>query len=309
MLKNSGLKRNTLSIGQDFSKHKVLYAMMLPYFALFTLMIIIPIIVTIVLSFTYYNMFQMPSFIGITNYANLLIDDDVFFISLKNTITFAIITGPVSYFFCFFMAWFINEFNVKTRVLLTFVFYAPSLSSSVYFIWYFIFHGDAYGILNGVLMSSGVLTNPIQWLSDPRYMLIVLMFVQVWMSLGTGFLSFIAGFQSIDRSMYEAGAIDGIKNRFQELIHITLPMVKPQMIFSAVMQIAASFSVSQISMALCGFPSTNYAAHTLVLHVTDYAMVRYEMGYACAISVVLFVLTLLFKRGIDISFKYVRSDD
>ncbi len=302
-------KISSISLKNDLIKNKDLYLLMLPYFLLFFLMIVLAMVSSIILSFTYYNMFETPTFVGISNYTSLLIDDEVFYIALKNTIAFAVITGPISYILCFFMAWFINEFGAKSRVFLTFIFYAPSLSSSVFFIWQFIFSGDAYGFINGQLMAFGLINDPIQWLSDPKYNLIILMVIQIWMSLGAGFLAFIAGFNMIDNSLYEAGMIDGIRNRFQELFYITLPMVKPQLVFSAVMQIAISFSVSTISMQLCGFPSTNYSAHTIVLHLMDYAMIRYEMGYACAIAVALFVLTILFKKALDLGLRYVKSDD
>jgi len=214
----------------------------------------------------------------------------------------------LSYFFCFILAWFINDFSSGVRVFLTFIFYAPSLSSAVFFVWVFLFSGDAYGFINGSLMNIGIINEPIQWLTDPKYNFTILMIVQVWMSLGTGFLAFIAGFHSIDCSLYEAGSIDGVRNRFQELIYITLPMMKPQLVFGAVMQISASFAVSTVSMALCGFPSPNYSAHTIVLHIMDFAMIRYDMGYACAVSVFLFVLTLLVKRGVDLVMRYINDE-
>lgn len=279
--------------------------MILPYILLFTLFIIIPIISSIVLSFTDYDMFSKPDFIGIKNYLSLFVNDTVFYTALKNTLVFAVITGPLSYFLCFLTAWFINEFPKWLRMILTLLFYAPSLSSSVYFIWTFIFSGDTYGIANGFLMQTGIINEPVQWFTDTKYMLPVLMIVQIWMSLGTSFLAFIAGFQGIDRSLYEAADVDGIRNRWQELIYITFPLLKPQLIFSAIMQITASFSVSTISQQLCGLPSTKYAAHTLVLHIMDYGTIRYEMGYACAVSVVLFVFVLLVKKLIDLAMSYV----
>ena len=301
-------EKPTLTYRRDFMQHKVLYFMLIPFFFFFFMMTILPILISVVISFTNYNMFEAPTFAGVDNYIRMLVDDDVFMISLKNTIAFAVITGPLSYVFCFLMAWLINEFTVKARVLLTFIFYAPSLSSSLYFIWTFIFNGDSYGLVNGILLSLGIINDPIQWLSDPSTNLIVLMLIQLWMSLGTGFLSFIAGFQSIDKSLYESGMIDGVRNRFQELIYITLPMVKPQMLFGAIMQITTSFSVSTISEQLCGFPSTNYSAHTLVLHIKDVGLARSEMGYACTVAVALFLITLLFKRCIDFAFQYIKSD-
>lgn len=289
----------------DVGRHKLLYLMILPYIVLFTLFTIVPILAAICLSFTDYNMFSAPDFTGIKNYLSLFVEDTVFYTALKNTLLFAVVTGPIGYFLCFLMAWFINEFPRYIRMTLTLLFYAPSLSSSIYFIWQYIFSGDTYGIINAFLMQLGLLKEPIQWLTDTRYMLGVLMIIQLWMSLGTSFLAFIAGFQGIDRSLYEAADVDGVRNRWQELIYITFPLLKPQLIFSAIMQITAAFSVSTISQQLCGMPSTKYAAHTLVLHILDYGSIRYEMGYACAISVVLFVLVLLVKKLIDLCLRYV----
>lgn len=298
-----------ITFRQELRKEKALYLMLAPYFLLFFFAVLLPILASVFLSFTYYNMFETPKFLGLDNYISLLFDDDVFYIALKNTILFVLVTGPLSYFICFIIAWFINDFPKTVRVVLTFIFYAPALSSSVYFIWQFLFSGDAYGYINGLLMQTGLINEPIQWLSDGRYNLTILMIIQVWMSLGTGFLSFIAGFNSVDSTIYEAGAIDGVRNRFQELFYITVPMMKPQLLFGAVMQIATSFSVSTISMQLCGFPSTNYSAHTLVLHLMDHSLIRFEMGYANAIAVVLFLLTLFVKRVIDLVMRYIKDDE
>jgi len=207
------------------------------------------------------------------------------------------------------VAWFVNEMPRKARVGMTLAFYAPTLSTAVYFVWQYLFSGDAYGLVNGTLMTIGILDEPVQWLSDPRYNLWILILVQLWMSLGTSFLAFIAGFQSIDPSLYEAAEIDGIRNRYQELMYVTLPIMKPQMLFGAVMQVAVSFSVSTLSIQLCGFPSTKYSAHFLVLHMMDYGTIKYEMGYASAVAVVLFLLMLMVKRAIDRLLRYVGDVD
>lgn len=293
---------------RDVRDNKELYILLLPFCLVFLLMFVVPILSAMALSLTYYNMFNTPRFIGLTNYINLFLNDDVFFIALKNTLLFAVITGPLSYLLCFFAAWLINEMPRWLRVFLTFVFYAPSLTSSVYFVWQLIFSGDSYGIFNGFLMNLNIISEPVQWLTDPRYNLTILIVVQLWMSLGTSFLAFIAGFQSIDTSLYEAGDIDGIRNRYQELIYITLPAMKPQLLFGAIMQISASFSVSTISQELCGFPSTKYSAHTILLHMQDYGTLRYEMGYACAIAVVLFILMFVFKKGVNLIMRRIGND-
>ena len=293
---------------RDVRDNKQLYLLLLPFCVVFLLMFVIPIAASMVLSLTYYNMFNTPKFIGLANYINLFLNDDVFFIALKNTLLFAVITGPLSYLLCFFAAWLINEMPKGLRVFLTFIFYAPSLTTSVYFVWQLIFSGDSYGIVNGLLMNLGLVSEPVQWLTDPRYNLGILIVVQLWMSLGTSFLAFIAGFQSIDASLYEAGDIDGVRNRYQELLYITLPSMKPQLLFGAVTQISASFSVSTISQELCGFPSTKYSAHTILLHMQDYGSLRYEMGYACAIAVVLFVLMFVFKKGVSLLMRRIGDE-
>ena len=264
-----------------------------PFTILFFMFTILPILAAVVLSFTYFNMGSAPTFVGFDNYVRMFFDDTVFLIALKNTAVFAMITGPISYVLSFFVAWLINEFPRAVRTVLTLVFYLPSLAGNVYFVWTYIFSGDSYGFLNSLLMKLSLVTDPIQWLTDTKYMMTVVIVVILWLSLGTGFLSFVAGLQSLDRELYEAGAIDGLPNRFAELWYITLPQMGPQLLFGAVMQISTSFAVGYECMNLTGFPSTDYATQTLVLHILDFGQVRFEMGYACAVAVVLFALMLV----------------
>lgn len=269
------------------------YALMAPFLILFALFTLIPIIYSVVISFTNFNIFTTPTFVGWDNYLRMFFDDDVFIIAIRNTLIFALITGPVSYVLCFVFAWLINELRPKVRAVVTLIFYAPVLSGTAFTVWSFIFSSDQYGLLNGYLMELGILREPMGWLTDPAYILFVVIFVQLWMSLGTGFLSFIAGLQGVDRTLYEAGLVDGVHNRFQELWYITLPVMKPQLLFGSVMQIVSSFSVADVSVRLAGFPSTQYAAETLVTHIMDYGTVRFEMGYACALACFLFALMYL----------------
>lgn len=287
-----GLGERTRLLGKDIRKNTGNYLMMAPYLLFFTVFTVVPVLVAIYLSFTYFNLLQPPEFRGLTNYIRLLLDDDVFLISMKNTLIFALLTGPASYLLCVLFAWLINELPGKLRALMTLVFYAPSISGALYVIWGFIFSGDSYGVVNGFLMKMGFINEPILWLTDPKYVMGVLIVVQMWLSLGTSFLALIAGLQGVDRSLYEAGAIDGIRNRFQELIKITIPSIGPSLMFSAVMQISSSFAVGRLSMALAGFPSTDNAASTIITHILDYGNYRYEMGYACAIATVLFAMML-----------------
>ena len=269
------------------------YVLMAPFLLLFLVFVAIPIISSVFLSFTSFNMLQMPKFVGFDNYIRMFLEDDVYVKALKNTIIFAIITGPLGYVLSFIVAWLINELGRGLRWFLTLVMYAPTLAGNIYYIWTYIFSGDSKGLVNTALIRMGLITDPIQWLTDSNYNVSVVLIVIIWMSLGSGFLAFVAGFNALDRSYFEAAAIDGVKNRFQELWYVTIPQMGPQLLFGAVMSISGAFAVGYANSAITGFPSSNYSTHTLLLHMLDYGTIRFEMGYASAIAVVLFGLMLL----------------
>ena len=278
---------------KNIKKSKHYYILMAPYTILFLTFTIIPVFMSLGISFSYFNLLEPPKFVGLDNYIKLFLDDEIFIIALKNTLILAVVTGPVSYLLAFVFAWLINELGPKLRSFLTLVFYAPSISGNAFLMWLLIFSGDVHGYANAFLIRYGFINNPIQWLKDPDYMMMVIIVVQLWLSLGVSFLAFIAGLQSVDKTLYEAGAIDGIKNRWQELWFITLPSMKPQLMFGAVMQITTSLAIAQVSMQLVGFPSIQYAGHTIVTHLIDYGTVRYDLGYASAIATILFLIMIV----------------
>lgn len=280
-------------------KNKVCYLFLAPYAILFITFFILPIAISIFYSFSYYNILEPARFIGLQNYINLILQDEVFLTSVKNTFVIAVITGPIGYILSFMFAWFINELPKWLRTIAVVVFYAPSIAGNAFTVFSIIFRGDAYGWLNSLLIEFGLIDAPKLWLTDPAYMTTILIIVILWMSMGTGFLSFVAGFQSIDRSMYEAGYVDGVRNRWQELYHITLPSMKPMLLFGAVMSITSAFNVCDVPRALCGYPSTDYAARTVVTHLFDYGFSRFEMGYASAIATLLFLVMILCKKAIS----------
>lgn len=274
---------------KELKKWKAHYFFMAPFMILFTIFTVVPVLSSIYLSFTYFNVLQPPRWIGWSNYALLFLEDDIFLLAVKNTLLFAVVTGPVSFFLQFGLAWLIN--SLKYRIAYTLAFYAPSITSGLAMgaIWKIFFSGDMYGYLNYILIRMGVLTEPFVWLQDVDSMLPIVIIVSLWMSMGAGFLSFLAGLQNMNEELYEAGRMDGIRNRFQEVWYITLPMMKPQLLFGAVMAVVRSLEVSGVAVALTGLPSPLYATHTIMTHLQDYAFIRFEMGYASAISVVLFV--------------------
>ena len=264
--------------------------MLAPFFILFIIFTVLPVFLSMILSLTNFNMLELPDWQGLSNYTRLFLEDDIFLLACQNTLIFASITGPVSYLLSLLIAWFINELPPKVRAVVTLVFYAPSISGNVYLIWKTLFSSDSYGWANATLIDLGLITSPILWFENADYVMPLCIVVALWTSLGTAFLSFIAGFQTIDRSMYEAAAVDGIKNRWQELWYITLPTMRPQLMFGAVLAITNSFGFGAVVDALCGFPSVDYAAHTIMHHLNDYGGTRFEVGYASAIAVILFII-------------------
>ena len=287
------MKKKRDSFAVVWKKHKYKYIMIAPFAIIFFLFTLLPVVISIILSFTSFNMVSAPVFVGLDNYINLMVYDPIFLTAVKNTLFFAIITGPVSYIMCFLFAWLVNDLPRIPRAIMTLVFYAPSISGNAYLVWKLLFSSDSYGWINAWLMKLGITQEAIYWLVTEDYIMPILIIVQLWLSLGVSFLTFIAGLQNLDRSLYEAGAVEGVKNRWQELWYITLPSMKPQLMFGAVMQITSSLSVSQLSIDLVGFPSVNYAGHTILTHLHDYGNVRYELGYACTIAVILFFIMMI----------------
>ena len=289
----TGLKRFFKKYGASYFP----LSFWLVHFLFFT---VIPIVASVLLSFTDFDMVNALKPVGVDNYIRLLLDDDIFIKALGNTLFYALLTGPAGYLLSFIVAWLINETGRNMRAALTLIFYAPALAGNVFMAWQYIFSGDAYGILNSLLMRFGFIAEAIQWQNDPQYNSIVVITVILWMSMGAGFLSFVAGFKQLNTSLYEAAAMDGLRNRWQELWYVTRPMMKPQLLFGAVMSITSAFSIHEVTVALAGFPSTEYAAHTMVNHMWDYGYQRFEMGYASAIAAVLFLMMLVCRKLINL---------
>ena len=291
----TGLKR-------FFKKYGASYFLLSFWLVLFLFFTVIPIVASVLLSFTDFDMVNALKPVGVDNYIRLLLDDDIFIKALGNTLFYALLTGPAGHLLSFIVAWLINETGRNMRAALTLIFYAPALAGNVFMAWQYIFSGDAYGILNSLLMRFGFIAEAIQWQNDPQYNSIVVITVILWMSMGAGFLSFVAGFKQLNTSLYEAAAMDGLHNRWQELWYITLPQMVPQLLIGAVLTISTSFAVGYQNSVLTGNPSTDYSTHTVVLHMSDYGYTRLEMGYACTVAVVLFVIMIatwtLINRGL-----------
>jgi multiple sugar transport system permease protein len=276
------------------------YAFLATYALLFIVFIVVPVGAAFLLSFTFFDTIQFPSFIGLRNYITLLTQDDIFMrYVLPNTITFAVIVGPGGYALAFFLAWVLAQLPRIPRAIFALILYSPSMTAGVTMavVWQALFSGDQLGHLNGFLMRLGVLQEPVQWLQSPQYLMTIMIAVTLWGSMGIGFLAMLAGILEINPELYEAAELDGMNSRWQEIFYITIPSMKPQMLFGAVMAIVGTFQAGAIGVLLSGSnPTPRYAGQLIVNHIEDYGFLRYEMGYAAAVSVVLLLMVLFFTR-------------
>jgi len=294
--KKKAVSRNEMTKAQwtwkEMKRNKTAYFMVAPFMLIFICFTVLPVVLSMLISFTDFNMLEVPNIVGPLNYVRLFTSDDIFLTAIKNTFIFAAIVGPVSYLMSLMVAWFINELSPKIRAVVTLIFYAPSIAGQAYLVWGTLFSSDQYGWANAVLLKLGIINTEIAFFQDADWVMPLCIVVAIWTSLGTSFLSFIAGLQGIDKAQFEAGAVDGIRNRWQELWYITLPNMKPQLMFGAVMSITGSFGFGAVVTALCGFPSVDYAAHTIMHHLEDYGSQRFEIGYSSTIAVVLFAVMI-----------------
>ncbi|MCR5638834.1 MAG: sugar ABC transporter permease [Lachnospiraceae bacterium] len=289
--------QNSKRVGRRSHSNKNGYLFVLPYALLFVIFILAPVVIAVILSFTNFNTIQKPEYKGLLNYINLITSDDTFMkFVLPNTVKYALIVGVGGYILSFLLAWALANMTKGPRTIFALILYSPSMTSGVAMsvLWKILFTGDQTGYINSWLMSLGIINEPIIWLSNAKFLLPIVIIIGLWSSMGVGFLAILAGLLNVDESLYEAAAIDGVKNRFQEMIYVTIPSMKPQMLFAAVMQIVGAFQNGQISTLLAGNPTPGYSAQLIVNHIEDYGFIRYEMGYAAAISVVLLLIVQIF---------------
>lgn len=278
------------------------YLFVLPYALLFIVFILAPVVMAVALSFTNFNAIESPGYVGFLNYINLITSDDTFMkFVLPNTVKYALIVGVGGYILAFLLAWALANLPHRLRTVFALILYSPSMTTGVAMsvLWKIMFTGDQTGYINSWLMNIGAIDEPIIWLSSQKALLPIVIIIGLWSSMGVGFLSILAGLLGVDESLYEAAAIDGVRNRFQEMIYVTIPSMKPQMLFAAVMQIVGAFQNGTISTLLAGNPTPGYAAQLIVNHIEDYGFIRYEMGYAAAVSVVLLLIVQIFSKLSD----------
>lgn len=284
----------TSGLGKGFRRFwafRTSYVMMTPFFIGFFLFTILPVLAALALSLTSYDILQAPTWIGLQNFQTMFLYDNVFIIAVKNTLIYGIITGPIGLLLSFFFAWIINRVRVSWRVPLTLALYAPSLQSgiTVGLIANYFLATDQYGLFNYALMRMGLTHKPITWLSDPHLIMPTLIGITLWMSMGTGFLIFLSGLQTVKPELYEAARVDGVRNAWQELFYITIPQMKPFLLMNGILAVVNSFGGSGLLGLAGGVNSPDYAALSIADYATDYASTRFMMGYAAALAVIMFV--------------------
>ena len=276
------------------------YLFLTPYYFIFLVFIILPVLVAVGLSFTNFNTIQFPDFVGFKNYIDLFLQDATFMKNVvPNTILFAVIVGPGGYLLSFFLAWMLSQIQKTPRTILALILYSPSLTAgtAMVVVWQ-VFSGDQLGYINHWLISLGLISEPIVFLQSSSFLLPIMIIVALWSSMGVGFLAMLAGLLNIDSTLYEAAAIDGMHNRLQEVFYITIPSMKPQMLFGAIMAIVNTFQQGAIGVQLSGAnPTPQNAGQLMVNHIEDFGFIRYEMGYASAISVVLLLVIYGFSKA------------
>lgn len=275
-------------------------ALVAPYTVIFLAFIIVPIIIAFILSFTYFDAINPPTFAGFANYIYMITGDEEFVKHIiPNTLKFALIVGPGGFAMSFLMAWMLSQIQATPRKYLSLLLYTPSMVGAILvtILWKSLFSGAETGYINAFLLSNDFIEMPIQFLQSPEYLLNIMILVSLWSSMGIGFLAMLAGILNVNPELYEAAAIDGLRNRVQEIFYITIPAMKPQMLFGAVMAIVGAFNMGEIGVLLAGTnPTPQYSGSLIVNHIADYGFLRNEMGYASALSVVLFLIVYAFSR-------------
>ncbi|GIN56893.1 ABC transporter permease [Lederbergia ruris] len=294
------MKNKAKQLMADIWRFRLSYLFIAPFMIMFIVFIVVPVIAAMGLSFTYFNSIQFPEWSGWLNYQTLFSQDIVFLQNvLPNTFKFALFVGPVGFILGFLLAWFISQLPNTLRMIFALAMYAPSLAAGVAMtvVWQVMFSGDRTGYINSFLLKYNFITEPVIFLQDQDWLLNIMIVVSIWSSMGIGFLALLAGLLNVDQELYDAGKIDGVSSRLQEIWYITLPSLKPQLLFAGVMSIVHTLQSGELGVQLSGTnPTPNYAGQVMISHIEDYGFIRFELGYASAVSVILLLLMFLLSR-------------
>ncbi|WNQ08948.1 sugar ABC transporter permease [Paenibacillus aurantius] len=298
---DEGLLRRTRTRGLELLRriwqYRLSYLFVAPFMICFLVFIMVPVICAFLLSFMYFNSLEAPRFIGWENF-RYMVSQDLLFLkyALPNTFKFAVIAGPGGYVASFLLAWLISILPGTWRKWFALAMYSPSLTGGIAMtiVWLPLLSGDRIGYLNSFLLNLGLIKEPVLWVTSKEHLMTSMIVVTLWSSMGIGFLAMMAGILNVNPELYEAGRLDGIKSRLEEIWYVTIPSMKPQMLFGAVMAIVGTFKAGGIGTQLSGMnPTPQYAGHLIMNQIEDYGFIRFELGYASALSVFLLLLMYL----------------
>ncbi|OGW84808.1 MAG: hypothetical protein A2987_02520 [Omnitrophica bacterium RIFCSPLOWO2_01_FULL_45_10] len=288
------------------NEHKWSYFFIAPAVLLFVVFIVGPLIASFYWSFTEYNGIHPPKWVGLANYKTIFFDDPRFWKAIKNTVIYTLGVIPPGVVLSLLLAIAVDQ-QIKFKNFFRIIYFIPSVTSVIALsvIWKWLFAGEKYGLINYFLLSLGL--KPIDWLMSPVWTLPAIMIMSIWAGIGYNMILFLAGLQTIPSTVYEAADIDGA-NVLEKFWHITLPLLKPTMVFVVIMGFIASFQVFEriyiMTESEFGIGGVLDSALTLVAYLYDMGFRKFQMGYASALGYVVFIVIFLVTI---INLKFVKS--
>jgi putative chitobiose transport system permease protein len=268
------------------------YLFLAPALVIISVFILYPTAAVVYYSFTEYNIVRPPEWVGLQNYERLW-RDPIFWKALSNSFLYLIVT-PTLIVLSIALAIVVNRPLPGVNVFRA-LYYIPVISGTIAvgIAWRWLFDTNG-GLINGILVSLGILEQPVQWLAEPAFTLPIAMLLTIWIGLGYYMMVFLAGLQNIPEDLYDAAVIDGC-NGFQKHWYVTLPGLRPQIVFVAVISSLAAIEVfNEIFVITGGLGGILNSGVTMVFYLWRQAFRLQNAGYASAIAMVLLLITLVF---------------
>ena len=282
------------------------YIFVAPAVLLFFIFVVGPLITSFYWSFTEYDAIHAPKWVGLDNYKNIFFNDPRFWKSIRNTIFYTLGVIPPVVVLSLLLAIAVDQ-QIRFKNFFKVIYFIPSVTSVIALsvIWKWLFAGEKYGLINHILIRVGL--QPVDWLMSPVWTLPAIMIMSIWAGLGYNMILFLAGLQTIPKTVYEAADIDGA-NVFDKFWHITLPLLKPFTVFVVIIGFITSFQVFEriyiMTQSEFGIGGVLDSALTVVAYLYDMGFRKFKMGYASALGYIIFVVVFTITI---INIKFVKS--
>ncbi|NQU95640.1 MAG: sugar ABC transporter permease [Candidatus Omnitrophica bacterium] len=282
------------------------YIFIAPAVLLFLIFVVGPVIASFYWSFTEYDAIHAPKWVGLANYKNIFFNDPRFWKSVRNTCLYTLGVIPLGTALSLLLAIAVDQ-QIRFKNFFRAIYFIPSVTSVIALsvIWKWLFAGEKYGLINHILIRVGL--QPVDWLMSPVWTLPAIMIMSIWASLGYNMILFLAGLQTIPKTVYEAADIDGA-NVFDKFWHITLPLLKPFTVFVVIIGFITSFQVFErvyiMTQSELGIGGVLDSALTVVAYLYDMGFRKFKMGYASALGYIVFVVVFIITI---INIKFVKT--